>query len=86
MDSWVRKIRWRRDRLPTPVFLGFLMAQTVNNLPTVWEVWVRSLGWEDPLEKGKANQYSGLENSMDCIGISRNSLAPPSFGETVLPD
>ena len=22
-DSWVRKIRWRRDRLPTPVFLGF---------------------------------------------------------------
>ena len=24
MDSWVRKIPWRRDRLPTPVFLGFL--------------------------------------------------------------
>ena len=23
IDSWVRKIRWRRDRLPTPVFLGF---------------------------------------------------------------
>ena len=23
-DSWVGKIRWRRDRLPTPVFLGFL--------------------------------------------------------------
>ena len=22
-DSWVRKIHWRRDRLPTPVFLGF---------------------------------------------------------------
>ena len=22
-DSWVGKIRWRRDRLPTPVFLGF---------------------------------------------------------------
>ena len=30
------------------------------------ETWVRSLGWEDPLEKGKATrlQYSGLENSM----------------------
>ena len=25
------------------------------------------LGWEDPLEKGKALQYSGLENPMDCI-------------------
>ena len=23
VDSWVRKIHWRRDRLPTPVFLGF---------------------------------------------------------------
>ena len=33
------------------------------------ETWVQSLGWEDPLEKGKANplQYSFLENSMDCI-------------------
>ena len=28
------------------------------------ETWVQSLGWEDPLEKGKA---SGLENPMDCI-------------------
>ena len=31
------------------------------------ETWVRSLGWEDTLEKGKAthSKYSGLENSMD---------------------
>ena len=30
---------------------------------------VLSLGWEDPLEKGKGYpfQYSGLKNSMDCI-------------------
>ena len=27
------------------------MAQLVKNLPAVWETWVRSLGWEDPLEK-----------------------------------
>ena len=31
------------------------------------ETWVRSLGWENPLEKGKATQYSGLENSMGCV-------------------
>ena len=31
-----------------------LVAQLVKNLPTIWETWVRSLGWEDPLEKGKA--------------------------------
>ena len=30
------------------------MAQLVKNLPVMWETWVRSLGWEDPLEKGKA--------------------------------
>ena len=33
-----------------------LVAQLVKNLPAVQETWVRSLGWEDPLEKGKAAQ------------------------------
>ena len=41
------------------------MAQLVKNLPAMRETWVRSLGWEDPLEKGQATQCSGLENSMD---------------------
>ena len=31
-----------------------LVAQLVKNLPATWETWVQSLGWEDPLEKGKA--------------------------------
>ena len=31
-----------------------LVAQLVKNLPAMWETWVRSLDWEDPLEKGKA--------------------------------
>ena len=37
-----------------------LVAQLVKNPPAVWETWVRSLGWEDPLEKGKANHSSIL--------------------------
>ena len=39
----------------------------VKNPPAMWETWLQSLGWEDPLEKGKATPllYSGLENSMD---------------------
>ena len=37
-----------------------LVAQLVKNLPAVWETWVRSLGWEDPLKKGKATQSSIL--------------------------
>ena len=32
---------------------GFLVAQMVNNPPEMQETWVRSLSWEDPLEKGK---------------------------------
>ena len=28
-----------------------LVAQLVKNLPAMWETWVQSLGWEDPLEK-----------------------------------
>ena len=37
------------------------MAQLVKNpvlQPAMWETWVRSLGWEDPLEKGKATHSS----------------------------
>ena len=40
-------------------------AQLVKNLPAMRESWVQSLGWEDPLEKGKATQSSILENSME---------------------
>ena len=31
-----------------------LVAHLVKNPPAMWETWIRSLGWEDPLEKGKA--------------------------------
>ena len=31
-----------------------LVAQTVKNLPAMQEIWVQSLGWEDPLENGMA--------------------------------
>ena len=33
-----------------------LVAQLVKNPPAMWETWVRSLGWEDPLEKGMATR------------------------------
>ena len=46
------------------------MAQLVKNQPAMRETWIRSLGWEDPLEKGKAIHsriWPGEFNSMDCI-------------------
>ena len=39
--------------------MGFPVAQLVKNPPAMQETWVRSLSWEDPLEKGKAT-YSSI--------------------------
>ena len=44
---------------PTTV-RGSLVAQLVKNPPAMQETWVRSLGWEDPLETGKATHSSIL--------------------------
>ena len=52
------------------------VAQMVKHLPTMWETWVPSLGWEDPLEKGIGYplQYSGQDSSMDCTvsGVAKS--------------
>ena len=39
------------------MFGASLVAQLIKNLPTMQEIWVQSLGWEDPLEKGMATRY-----------------------------
>ena len=42
------------------------MAQMVKHLPEMWETWVQSLGWEDPLEKEIATtSVFCMENPMD---------------------
>ena len=66
-NSWVRKILWRRDRLPTPIFLGFpcgsagkesaCNAGDLGSFP-----W---LGRSPGEGKDYPFQYSGLENSID---------------------
>ena len=45
---------------PVQYSWAFLVAQLVKNLPAIRETWVRSLGWADPPEKGKATQASIL--------------------------
>ena len=42
------------------MYLASLVAQTVKTLPAVREMWVQSLGWEEPLEKGMATHSSIL--------------------------
>ena len=59
-----------------------LVAQLVKNLPAMWETWVWSLGWGSP---GEGNsyplQYSGLENSIDCIvhGVTKGRTRTSDF-------
>ena len=46
--------------LPTPVFLGFPSGSAGKGSACNVETWVRSLGWDDPLEKGKTTHSSIL--------------------------
>ena len=50
-----------------------LVAQLVKNLPAMWETWVQSLGWEDPLEKKRLptavfwpGEFYGLYSPWSC--------------------
>ena len=71
-----RRYSWRRDRLPTPVFLGFPCGSagkdsTCNEGDVGLIPGLRRFPGEG---KGYPLQYSGLENSMDCIiyGVSKS--------------
>ena len=59
------------------------MAQLVKNAPAMWETWVRSLGWEDFLEKGKATQSSILAWRIPwgpCVhGVSKSRIRLSKF-------
>ena len=68
-NSWVRKIPWRKARLPTPVFLGFPCDSAGNESACNAEGLgsIPGLGRSPGEGKGYPLQYSGLENSMDCI-------------------
>ena len=47
-----------------------LVAQLVKNLAGMWETWVQSLSWEDPLENGKATHSSILDCRILCTVYS----------------
>ena len=51
---------FRKSRTENNDYLTSLVARLVNNPPAMWETWVRSLGWEGPLEKGMVTHSSIL--------------------------
>ena len=60
MASHSSILAWRIPWTEEPGSQNSLVAQMVKNLPTMWETWVCSLGWEDPLEEGMATHFSIL--------------------------
>ena len=71
-----QKFPWRRDRLPTPVFLGFpVVSDGKESACNVGDLGLISrLGRFPGKGKGYLLQYSGLENSTDCIvhGVAKS--------------
>ena len=69
-------IHWRRDRLPTPVFLGFPCGSAGKEFScNVGDLGsIPGLGRSSGEGNGYPLQYSGLENSMDCIvhGVTKS--------------
>jgi len=49
------------------------VAQIVKNLPAMWETSVRSLGWEDPLEKGEATHSSILAWGIPWMSMEKGN-------------
>ena len=80
-ETWVQSMGWEDplDFLPTPVFLGFLVAQSVKNPPAMRETWIQSLGWEDPLEAGMATTPVFLP--AESPGTEEPGGSPPKPGE-----
>ena len=56
----MRKSHGEEIGYPLQYSWASLMAQLIKNLPAMRETWVQPLGWEDPLEKGKATHPSIL--------------------------
>ena len=88
VQFWVGKIHWRRDRSPTPVFLGF-SCSTAGKESTCKAGDLGSipgLGSSPGEGNGYAHQYSGLENSMDCTihGVAKNQTRLRDFHLTTL--
>jgi len=82
-DSSVWKIPWRREKLPTPVFLGFLCGSAGKESACNAGDLALIPGLRRSLGEGKGYplQYSGLENFMDCVvhGVAKSRTQLTDF-------
>ena len=74
-DFWIGKICWRRDRLPTPVFLGFPGGSAGKESACNVEDLGLIPGLGRPLEKGKATHSSILAYTIHGVAKSQTQLS-----------
>ena len=83
LDSWVRQIYYRREKLPTPVFLGFSGGSAGKESSYNEGDLCLTPGLGRSSEEGKDYplQYSGLENFMDWVvhGIPKSGQDRVTF-------
>ena len=53
--------------------------QLVKNPPAMWQTWFRSLGWEDPLEKGKFTNSGILAWRIQSMGVTKSRAQLSDF-------
>jgi len=77
------------------MFRASLVAQRIKHLPTMWETWVQSLGWEDPLEKEMATHSSILAwsipwtekpGSLQPTGVTKSQTQLSNFAHHKIVD
>ena len=70
-----------RERIGYPLQYSwaFVVAQLLKNLPAMQETWIGSLGWEDPLEKGKATHSSILAWRIPWTGVAKSQTQLSDF-------
>ena len=88
-DSWIGKIRWRRDGIPTPVFLGFLCGSAGKESTCIRETWVGKIPWRRerlPTPVIWPGEFHGLYSPSGCkeldmterVSLSLRTLGFPS--------
>ena len=56
----IKNLESKMEKMQESINKASLVAQRLKHLPAMWKTWVRSLDWEDPLEKGMATHSSIL--------------------------
>ena len=75
-----KNLESKMEKMQESINKASLVAQRLKHLPAMWKTWVRSLGWEDPLEEEMATYSSILAwripwikepGGLECLGSQR---------------